>query len=872
MHKILSGLQTRQGRARCYTLTLLMLVCSLGLGACGPNPTNTTQPNPTPNSNLKVSSILLDIFVTYETTAGTPDDKKNAAIQYARDKRFLNKKNEAMFELIVDPASRQQPITDKVKVMGGRVTNADTISGEVHMEIAVPLDVFLSYASGASKDNFLNDLAAFEGVKNINIMMDMQPQGLKDFPPTEEALFQLAQSTKNQGVKLMGADKWQAAGFRGKGAKIGVIDLGFKYYQNFLGTTLPANLEVKDISADSGGEVTADADVHGTAVLEIVASLAPEAEIYPVSISGRGSVELKQAFDYLVGKGVSIVSGSFGNHLTAGDGSSAIPRYVENLRQTKGIVFLFASGNEGTSHYSAFFNPDADGFHQFVPGVTRLAVTNPSSSPSPTTFILNWEQWGLDKSQVNDLDLFLLDSSGTVIGSSQDSQRSRDPLEGIPTKLGAKQGYYVRIKQKPGTTAYTKPFRLHLFSDNTYFQFMVPEMAVGSPADSKGALAVGAVQWNEDKWAFYSSQGPLPDGRFKPEIAAPAGVSSAAYEEEGHTEGFDGTSAACPEAAGVAGILKGANPNLSADQLEDLLKTSVKDLTPTGPDYATGYGRLDIGSLSPAAGIVPKNKAPAVPNADMTNLQYPVLFFKYYPTPQVSNPTQPKIGPTPLPTRVVGEENGATDESKVNGGGKSTNATPQPTATVGPKNQASPGAPPPAVSNTTFRDDFQDSKSGLPNKDNTTYQSGSYHLKAGSNQLVWSSYPTAVINTSNFSASVTAQGINDKNGLYGLVFWQQDANNYYLLTVTGAGQYEVSQYANGTYNEVIGWNNAPGWKAGQANQLKVTASQGRVSLFFNNQAGKIGQAKGQGSVGFAAGSYASGVEAAFSNFVLTTSR
>ena len=83
---------------------------------------------------------------------------------------------------------------------------------------------------------------------------------------------------------MMGADKWQAAGFKGKGAKIGIIDGGFSYYKKFLGTTLPAGLETKDIDAQDGGPGVIDEAVHGTAVLEIIYSLAPEAEFR----GGRG--------------------------------------------------------------------------------------------------------------------------------------------------------------------------------------------------------------------------------------------------------------------------------------------------------------------------------------------------------------------------------------------------------------------------------------------------------------------------------------------------------------------------------------------------------------------------------------------------------
>lgn len=868
-----------------WTILLIsMVVSSLVLSACGPNPTDTSpQPTPTESSNLKVSSVLLNIFLTYQTAPGTEEEKRTAAIQYARNIQVVNSKDEAIFEVELDQVNREQAIKDKIKSMGGIVRNSENMEGTLKMRVAVPISAFINYTNTASKDNFLQDLAGFEGVKAINLLVGRQNMELYRMPQTAEALAELAQVSKNEGVKLMGAEKWQAAGFRGKGVKVGVIDGGFSYYKKFLGTTLPAGLEIKDIDADEGGPGVIDESVHGTAVLEIIYSLAPEANYAAVAVDGSDG-QIKKALDYLViQEKVNIVSVSLGGHSTAGNGTSAIDRYIDKLRADYGVVFLFASGNEGAAHYSAFFNPDADGFHQFVPGVTRMALGNQSSTPLDTYVILNWEQWGLDKKQVNDLDVFLVDKDGkTVRGSSQNAQSVRSPVEELPVKLAARQLNYVRVRQKPNTVPYTKPFRLHLFGHNTAFQFSVPQMAVADPADARGVLAVGAIQWEEDRLAYYSSQGPLPDGRFKPEISAPSGVSSRAYNEAS-VKVFDGTSAATPEAAGVAAILKGANPKLTTEQLESLLKESVKDLAPAGPDFANGFGRLHIGDLPPAAGIVPKGRVAPVPAFDIATLQFPVQVLKLYPDPVVEAPVVSKIAPAPLPTQVTTLRNGASEFSSpgFSGSGKPPAATPtqaakQPTRTPGPSvtKPATPGAtaPAPPVANMTFRDNFKDVTSGLPNKGDTTYQNGAYRLKANSGQLNWGSYPPSLLSVTDFSAEVQVAGINNKDGLYGLIFWQQDANNYHLLSLTGAGQYQVSQFTGGTYKEIISWNTSPGWKAGAQNNLRLVANQGTVSVSINDQPGKAGQARGEGSIGFAAGSYAAPVEANFTDFHLSSGK
>ncbi len=867
---------------RLAALLVLLLTLSAVLGACGPNPTEQSGPTPTVSSALKIQTALVNLFITYQTAPGTDEDKKNAAIQYARENQILNAKDEAVFELTIEPAEREKPITDKVNSMGGKVRNVAVMDGTVKMRISVPVDVFLKYSSSANKDNFLADLAAFDGVKYIDLINSRQIQELQNLPDSPAALEAMYQVSRNEGVRLMGADKWQAAGFKGKGAKVGIIDGGFKYYKKFLGTTLPADLEIKDVDEEFGGSGVIDEDVHGTAVLEIIYSLAPEATFAAAAIDGSDG-ELKSAIDYLVAQGSNVISVSLGGHGSAGDGSAPIDRYIETVRKTKGVVFLFSSGNEGSAHYTGFFNPDTQGFHQFLPGVTRMAVGNARSTTLPTFFILNWEQWSLPRSQVNDLDIVITDQDGTIVKSSSDSQSVRPPAEQVPFTLKSKGLYYIRVRQKPGTPSYTKPFRVHLFGHNTTFQFIVPQMSVADPADSKGALGVGAIQWQEDKWAYYSSQGPLPDGRLKPELSAPAGVTSRAYQEEGR-DVFDGTSAACPEAAGIATILKGANPALSADELEALLKEAVKDLSPAGVDYANGYGRLSLADLQPAQGIKPQGKAVAAPTVNTANLQFPILVYNGYPAPKVEDATSSKVGaPTPLPTRVGRPQDGATDDSKPDAAGKinptpvpntvaPTKSIPGPSVSPGAKTTPTTGPDLPPVNNVTFSDNFKDTTSGLPNTGNAAYANGSYKLKAGPNQLTWSAYPPSTVSVSDFGAEVTAQGIGDRQGLYGIVFWYTDPNNYYLLSVSGTGQYQVSQYSGGSYREVIPWNTSAGWKAGASNLLRLVAINSTISVSLNGQPGKAGQAQGQGSVGFAAGSYGNSVEATYSNFKLSSGK
>jgi hypothetical protein len=365
-----------------------------------------------------------------------------------------------------------------------------------------------------------------------------------------------------------------------------------------------------------------------------------------------------------------------------------------------------------------------------------------------------------------------------------------------------------------------------------------------------GAFAVGAVQWGSDTIASYSNQGPLPNGIFKPEISAPTGISSLAYAEEGEYS-FNGTSAACPEAAGLAALIKSANLKLSSSDLAQVILQSVKDLGASGPDTVYGYGRSDLTGVKPGDTSLKSNR----PNPPALNLN-PDLNIKTssrFPAPSSTKAVTPTARPNATPTKA------ATPTARPS----VTRATAVPSATAIPDMTSVPS------SSVTFRDDFQLIGSGLPNRGATVYEKGTYKIKANVNQLVWATYPDSV-QVQDFVAEVKVQGINDNSGIYGLVFWSQSPTNYYLLSVTGVGLLQVSQFNAGQWKELVAWTAAPGWNKGGLNTVRLVAAGNQLSVGVNNKQAKTVQASGSGGIGFAAAGYNQAVNATFNDFRLTT--
>ena len=74
-------------------------------------------------------------------------------------------------------------------------------------------------------------------------------------------------------------------------------------------------------------------------------------------------------------------------------------------------------------------------------------------------------------------------------------------------------------------------------------------------------------------------------------------------EKEDGWGAFSGTSAACPMVAGICALLKEADPDLTNEDIRNLLKYTARDITvgknsqgepaQVGPDLATGYGLVD---------------------------------------------------------------------------------------------------------------------------------------------------------------------------------------------------------------------------------------------------------------------------------------
>ena len=111
--------------------------------------------------------------------------------------------------------------------------------------------------------------------------------------------------------------------------------------------------------------------------------------------------------------------------------------------------------------------------------------------------------------------------------------------------------------------------------------------------DADDLIVVGATSENESR-ASFSAYGQFVDFMAPGDaVATTSSTSNSSYVYA------TGTSFACPIAAGLAGLIWSADPSLTADQVESLMKQGAADLGSSGVDNTFGYGRIDsLGSLS----------------------------------------------------------------------------------------------------------------------------------------------------------------------------------------------------------------------------------------------------------------------------------
>ena len=420
----------------------------------------------------------------------------------------------------------------------------------------------------------------------------------------------------------------QEFGATGAGVLVGVISDGLNGLSASIssgdlpvaGITMPAApLTGGGISLDSplpGGTVFTSTPVgrpdltagsEGRAILEIIHDISPGAQLF-FAPGLTSSLGFRRAVKWLVAQGVMVIADDI-VFLNVGsyDGTSVVSQEAA-AAVASGTSYFTAVGNDAQRHYRGLFtDTDGDTFHEFdvslgLPMVDNGGETlNVTVQPGETIRIfLQWDDpFG---ASANDYDLCVHDpadlpSSPSPVPCSMNPQTgSQNPTELLAITRSAPTPGTLGVRINKVGMAAPRVFDLFIIG-GVMNEFVVPEGSVPNKSDAGGGvISVGAVDWlTPHAVEFFSSRGPTRDGRLKPEIVAPDGVSTSVPG----LSPFFGTSAAAPHAAGVAALLLSQNPGLTPSQLADQLMGTATDLGPPGPDTLAGFGRVDAFPTAP---------------------------------------------------------------------------------------------------------------------------------------------------------------------------------------------------------------------------------------------------------------------------------
>ncbi len=431
-------------------------------------------------------------------------------------------------------------------------------------------------------------------------------------------------------AEMHGVPAWQQAGFTGRSIKVGILD-DFAGFSSLMGTELPATVVARcytdmglapDPADLSACEHSSD---HGTAVAEAIIDLAPDAVLYLSNPQLRADVP--DAVAWMIAQGVDIINHSI-SYLWDGPGDGTSPFRDSPLRVVDravagDILWANAAGNGADeTWFGAYADADSNGLLEFGPNdeTNRVGLV----AGVPFVAQLRWDDRWSGASR--DLDLYLiydsnndgdLDISEIVAGSNSEQSGEGDHhayevFIYVPIITGF---YYLMVEHFSG--AAPSWIQLNDFYGTAHaMEHVTLRGSIGNPAESAnpGLLAIGAAPW----WSTaeiepFSSRGPTPDGRIKPDLVGADGGDSATYGPAG----LYGTSQAAPHVAGLAALVLQAFPGATPAQVAQYLQDHAQQRTEPSPEntapnniWGHGFARLPLPPVALGSTLTAELRAP----------------------------------------------------------------------------------------------------------------------------------------------------------------------------------------------------------------------------------------------------------------------
>ncbi len=438
-------------------------------------------------------------------------------------------------------------------------------------------------------------------------------------------------SVTSQGYVAEGANKVVSAGINGTGVKVGVLSdsaSAARVAALIASGDLPANTVV--LPGQAG---PSDGEDEGAAMMEIVHDMAPGAQLFfaTADTSEASFAANIETLRFQYNCDIIVDDVSYFDEPVFQDG---IVSQAVNAVTANGALYFSSAANsgnldsgtsgtwEGDFSYSGSSLSTPKGYvalNNFGTGTSPLIFDQLTSTASSGVW-LHWADPNAASS--NDYDLFIFDSTGATLkcASTAVQNGTQDPLEYCypgDNYTNAAAGDLIVVAIASGATR-----AIHIDTERATLAVGTSGATFGHNAAAQ-TFTMAATYWNAahtgakifaggaaDPVETFSSDGPRkifynPDGTSitpgnylfgtnggttlqKPDATGADGVSTA-------TPGFlpfFGTSAAGPHAAGIAALIKSANPALTNTQIRNILTNTAVDNMAPGVDRDSGHGLL----------------------------------------------------------------------------------------------------------------------------------------------------------------------------------------------------------------------------------------------------------------------------------------
>lgn len=371
---------------------------------------------------------------------------------------------------------------------------------------------------------------------------------------------------------------------RGEGVKVAVIDTGLDQSHPALsGRFIKGASFMGGAQDDFKDEVGHGTHVAGTVLADGLngglVGVAPEATLYSAKVCGAlgcSTVAIAQAVDWAVAEGVDVINMSLGGpFMTFGE------KKAYDAAEAAGVMIVAASGNNGTgrvSYPAAYTTTLAVG--ALNPDLTKAPFSDWGPEldvVAPGVEVLSAVPMGSGRTSEVEVDF----GSGLEVLKSTSFQGSAsvkvNGMEMVFAGLGKAedfngldlQGKVALISRGEITFADKAQNAVRAGADGIVIFNNEPGLLQGSLTSDGSELPIPVVMI--EKEAGERARDLVKSGS---SVTTSMGIVPSDYAS------FQGTSMASPHVAGVAALIKAANPNLTPAQIRTLLKESAVAITP----------------------------------------------------------------------------------------------------------------------------------------------------------------------------------------------------------------------------------------------------------------------------------------------------